>query len=86
MEDCGVSPKVAIHPAWGTLWQLSTTREIFLFHYVDNILLISESFKFKRSSLVLVVHLDYTGMTGEYRQNRVIDYSQNASTPLTHCP
>lgn len=73
----GLVPRWLTHPAWGTLWQLSTVRDIFLFH----ILLIPESFKFKSSSLVLVVHLDYTGMTGEHRQNKVIDYSKMQAHP-----
>lgn len=29
--------------ACGSLWQLTTMREVFLFHYIDDILLISES-------------------------------------------
>lgn len=61
MEDCG-RLVVANPPSMGDSLAISAVR-ISFFH----ILLIPESFKFKSSSLVLVVHLDYAGMTGEHR-------------------
>ena len=63
----GVIPRRLPASLWGPVTDISAMRNVFLFHYVDNILLISESLKFKSRSLVLVVYLDYTGMTGEYR-------------------
>ena len=47
--------------ACGFLWNLTTVRDMFLFHYTDDILLTSVSFQFKSSSLVLWVDLTAWG-------------------------
>lgn len=47
--------------ASGALWQLTTTRVVFLFRYIDDILLTSVPFTFKSSSPVLMGHLTARG-------------------------
>lgn len=43
--------------AYGALWQLTTIRDVFLFHYTDTFVLTSEFFQFESNRLMFLVYL-----------------------------
>ena len=65
-------------------WQLTAVKSVFLIHYIDTILLTSESV----SSVKVAVScsFDSTGMAGEYETMKGPRFVQNTSIPQPSTP